>query len=417
MDSLYSFLFTIWVLAMSPYFLYNAWRHKKYLPALRQRLGFLPSALKSDGRPTFWIHACSVGEMLSVQPIAQGLLELYPDARLVFSAITKGGYAIAKDRFANYGGNVFYFPIDLAGIAHKVLDTIQPTMMITVDTEIWPNVLRETRRRGVPIVMINGRISAKSFRWYRHLQPLLAHVLENYRYLLMKSDEDAERIQRMGARPSRIHVTGNIKYDRLAAEIGTHDDEEATLLQVLSNIHAVPELANTRLLIAPRHPERFGPVAALVRRSGFRLRRRSCPEGGDPDPQVLLLDTIGELGTTYQFATLVFIGGTLIPHGGQSIMEPAAYGKPVVAGPSMKNFPGIIDDFLAARAVVQIPESDDNKPGQVASLTKAMIRLLGDTCERERMGDAALAIFKENRGATQRTLDKIAEIYAEVTTR
>ena len=153
---------------MAPYFLYRAWKHQKYLPALRQRLGALPDTLKSDGRQTIWIHSCSVGETLSVQPLAHALSQRFPDARFVFSTITKTGQAIAQERFAKYGkGNSFYFPIDLASIANKVLDTIEPSLFITIDTEIWPNVLHEAKKRGIPIVMVNGRISAESFQYYK----------------------------------------------------------------------------------------------------------------------------------------------------------------------------------------------------------------------------------------------------------
>jgi len=171
---LYSLLFGSWILFMAPYFLYRAKRHQKYLPALKQRMGNLPDSLKADGRPTIWIHSCSVGETLSVQPLAHALAERFPEARLVFSTITKTGQAIAQERFAKYGaGNSFYFPIDLASIANKVLDHIQPQMLITIDTEIWPNVLHETKKRGAAVVMVNGRISAQSFQYYRWVRPLL----------------------------------------------------------------------------------------------------------------------------------------------------------------------------------------------------------------------------------------------------
>ena len=363
---------------MIPFFLYRAWKYKKYLPALRQRLGFLPDTLKADGRPTIWIHSCSVGETLSVQPLAAALAERFPEARLVFSTITQTGQVIAQERFAKYGpGNSFYFPIDLAWIANKVLDTIQPSVFITVETEIWPNTLHEAHKRSIPIVMVNGRISAESFTYYRWVQPLMGPVFQNYSLLLMKAREDAARLQRMGAPPSKLKVSGSIKYDRnLIAEKditaaqrtaldtalaltatdaplivagSTHSDEEATLLEVLRRIRLTPGLEKTRLLLVPRHPERFSQVAALAQSAGFRTKRRTDPAPGDPTADVLILDTLGELGTAYGFATVAFVGGTLIPHGGQSIMEPALYAKPIVAGPSMLNFPQIIDDFRGAR--------------------------------------------------------------------
>ena len=438
---LYSLLFGSWVFFMAPYFLYRAWKHQKYLPALKQRLGHLPDTLLSDGRRTIWIHSCSVGETLSVQPLAHALSQRFPEARFVFSTITKTGQAIAQERFAKYGdGNSFYFPIDLASIANKVLDTLQPSLFVTIDTEIWPNVLHETRKRGIPVVMVNGRISAESFTYYRWVQPLLGPVFQNYRLLLMKSREDAARIQRMGAAPSKVKVSGNIKYDRNLVEKdvtdaqtkaldtalaltstdaplivagSTHDDEETTLLEVLRRIRRTPGLETTRLLLVPRHPERFTPVAQLAERLGWHVKRRSDPAPGDPSAEVLILDTLGELGTAYGFATVAFVGGTLIPHGGQSIMEPALYAKPIVAGPSMLNFPQIIDDFIERGGIAQISADETDKEAQKTQLTETFVRLLLDADVRETMGRAAYSVFEGSQGATQFTVDHIAAIFEE----
>jgi len=441
MYPLYSFLFGSWVFVMAPYFLYRAWKHQKYLPALRQRRGHLPDTLKSDGRPTIWIHSCSVGETLSVQPLAHALSLRFPQARFVFSTITKTGQAIAQERFAKYGeGNTFYFPIDLASIANKVLDTIKPALLITIDTEIWPNVLHETKKRGIPIVMVNGRISAQSFQYYRWLQPLMGPVFQNYSLFLMKSREDAGRLQRMGAPPSKLRVSGNIKYDRnlvekdvteaqasaldsaLALTVGkaplivagsVHEGEEQTVLDALRRVRLAPGLENTRLLLVPRHPERFAPVALLAERQGWRVKRRSDPAPGDPSADVLVLDALGELATAYQFATVVFVGGTLIPHGGQSIMEPAVYGKAIVVGPSMKNFPQIIDDFIERGGIAQISADQTNKEAQARQLADAFVRLLQDPEAREAMGRAAHSVFEGSQGATQYTVDHIAAIFEE----
>ena len=442
MYSLYSLLFGSWVILLTPYFLYRAWRHQKYLPALKQRLGHLPDSLQADDRPTIWIHSCSVGETLSVQPLAHALSERFPEARFVFSTITKTGQAIAQERFAKYGvGNTFYFPIDLASIANKVLDTVQPKLFLTIDTEIWPNVLHETKKRGIPIVMVNGRISAQSFQYYRWIQPIMGQVFRNYTLMLTKSREDADRLQRMGAAPSKLLVSGNIKYDRNLVEKevteaqahaldlalaltsadaplivagSTHPSEEQILLDALHGIRQMPGLEKTRLLIVPRHPERFTPVAQLAEREGWRVKRRSDPAPGDPTAAVLILDTLGELATAYQFATVVFVGGTLIPHGGQSIMEPAVYAKPIVIGPSMKNFPQIIDDFLERGGIAQITAEETDKAAQTQQLTAAFVRLLLDAGARDAMGKAAYSVFEGSQGATQFTVDHIAAIFEEV---
>ncbi len=438
---LYSVLFGAWVVCMAPYFLYRAWRHQKYLPELRQRWGALPDTLKADGRPTVWIHSCSVGETLSVTPLAQALHARFPQVRLVFSTITKTGQAIAQERFTQYGaGNAFYFPIDLPGPVRRVLDWLKPSLLITIDTEIWPNVLHEAHTRGIPIVMANGRISAQSFQYYRWLQPLMAPVFRCYTLLMMKAPEDAARIQRMGARPSQIEISGNLKYDRSGVERevshslahaldtafglsqssapmivagSTHDTEEQALLDVLTHLRRMPGLEQTRLMLVPRHPERFGAVAQLAARMGFAVHRRSEPTPARGDEPVLVLDTLGELSTAYQFGTVVFVGGTLIPHGGQSIMEPAAYGRPIVIGPSMKNFPGIIDDFLTVGGVSQIAATESDPDAQRAQLTQAFAHLLTNADARNAMGRAAYSVFEGSQGATQFTLDHIAAILEE----
>ncbi len=441
MYSLYSFFFSAWIAFMAPFFLFKAWRHQKYLPALRQRLGRLPASLKFDGRPTIWIHSCSVGETLSVQPLAQALSERFPQARFVFSTITKTGQEIAQDRFRRYGkGCTFYFPIDLAHIARRVLDWIQPSLLLTIDTEIWPNTLHECKKRGIPVIMVNGRLSPESFPYYQLAYPLMGTVFANYALLLMKSQDDANRAQRLGAPPSKLAVSGNIKYDKDTVEkhvsdiqareldkaLGltltdvplivagsTHDPEEQTLLQVLRRIRQTPGLENTRLLIVPRHPERFGIVTALAERTGFRVKRRRDTERSPEGADVLILDTIGELAAAYQFATVVFVGGTLIPHGGQSIMEPALYAKPIVIGPSMKNFPGIIDDFRARGGVAQITATETDKDAQAQQLTTEFVHLLQDADARVQMGQAGRSVFQGSQGATQFTVDRIAAIFEE----
>lgn len=436
--SLYSLLFSAWVIVMAPFFLFKAWKQKKYLPALRQRMGHLPDSLKSDGRPTVWIHSCSVGETLSVQPLAQALSERFPQARFVFSTITKTGQAIAEERFRKYGvGSTFYFPIDLAHIATRVLEWIQPSVLITIDTEIWPNVLHEAHKRGIPVIMANGRLSPESFPYYRMAYPLMGTVFENYAALIMKAQEDADRVQRLGAPPSKISVSGNLKYDRdtvekevseaqardMDASFGltnsdapiivagsTHEDEEQILLDVFKRLRQTAGLANTRLMIVPRHPERFATVASLAERTGFSVKRRTDKTVSSGNADVLILDTLGELAAAYQFATVVFVGGTLIPHGGQSIMEPAVYAKAIIIGPSMKNFPGIIDDFLERGGVAQISATEAEKEAQKQQLTEQFTRLLTDAHARTEMGAAARSVFEGSQGATKFTVDKIAAI-------
>ena len=441
---IYSILMVAWGVILLPVFLYKAWRYQKYLPGLKQRLGYLPVSLRADGRPTVWFHSCSVGETLSVQPLVHALHESFPEARFVFSTITNTGQVIARQRFAKYGeGNSFFFPIDLASVAKRVLAWMQPVMMIIIDTEIWPNVLHQACRRNIPVILVNGRVSAASFRYYRWARPALRRIFLNYRVLLMKSEEDAVRIRAMGAKPGKILVTGNLKYDRdlverevselqarslteafgldstddpLIVAGSTHPGEEQILLDTLRKVRRTQGLEQTRLLLVPRHPERFDAVADLAARAGFPVQRRTTPAGASSAP-VLLLDTLGELATAYRFATVAFVGGTLIQHGGQSILEPALYAKPIVIGPSMDNFPQIIDEFRSRGGIRQISAPVNSKTAQVDELSRAFIELLKDPAARETLGKAAYSIFENNRGAARMTVEKITEIYREVTAR
>ena len=304
---LYSILLVVWGILLIPAFLYKAWRRGTCLPGLSQRMGRLPgqpcdstAARQSGSIPAPW------AKRSALQPLVQILHRRFPDARFVFSTITQTGQQIAVQRFAAYGeGNTFYFPIDFASVARRVLDWIQPAMIVIIDTEIWPNTLHQAHRRGIPVMLVNGRISAASFRYYRRARPLLRRVFQNYRALLMQSDEDASRIAQMGAPPDKVFVTGNIKIDRdlpdakseeallrsldeafgfskldapLIVAGSTHAGEEQMLLEALRRIRQRSGLEQTKLLLAPRHPERFDEV---IRTDGTeRLQSRGAEPAG-----------------------------------------------------------------------------------------------------------------------------------------
>ena len=438
---LYSMLLVAWGMLLVPAFLYRAWRHRKYLPGVSQRLGRLPRNLQFDGRPTLWFHSCSVGETLSLEPLAHALHARFPGARLLFSTITKTGQQVAVQRFAMYGqGNVFYFPVDLATVARRMLDWIRPAMLIIIDTEIWPNILHQAHLRGIPVVLANGRISAKSFRYYRWARPVLSRVFRDYSLLMMQSEEDALRIRKMGAPVEKILVTGNIKFDRdlvrgnsgdslerslsecfglgdgsppLIVAGSTHPGEERILFEVLRRIRGLPGTKGTRLLLAPRHPERFDAAARLAEQSGFKVRRRTGGAGPAEEAEVLLLDTVGELAAAYRFATVVFVGGTLIRRGGHSIMEPAVYSKPIVTGPFMENFLHILNEFRSRNGIIQISAGEENADLQIQQLMEVFLRLLHNSKERETLGAAAFFILEKNRGAAQRAGEKIAAIFED----
>jgi 3-deoxy-D-manno-octulosonic-acid transferase len=438
---LYSLLLIIWGLALLPVFLYKALRQGKRLPGMRQRFGRLPEHLRAgtqEKQPVIWFHSCSVGETLSLEPLTRALRRRLPEARFIFSTVTQTGHEVAVRGFG--AENVFYFPIDFAFVIRRVLDWIRPSLIVIIDTEIWPNLLRQARRRGISVALANGRISPGSFRYYRMARPALRRVFQNYAALMMQSEEDARRIAAIGAPPEIISTPGNMKFDRgflqnnsreeirrdlaenfirnidadaapLIIAGSTHPGEESVLFEVLRELRRTPDLAKTRLLVAPRHPERFDEAAGAAKTAGFTVRRRSRP--GEENAPVLLLDTLGELAETYFFADIVFVGGTLIPHGGHSILEPAAFSKAIVAGPSMENFRAIRDEFIARGALRQIAVTGEDRSLQKKQLLEVFRELLQNAEERESLGRAALAVIEKNRGSAERIADRLMSIYVQ----
>jgi len=424
---LYSLAMLLVFLAASPYLLYQAVRHGKYAGSLPERLGLLPVTLNLDREPSIWLHAVSVGEALTAQAIAADLQARYPGLRLFVSTTTMTGQRIAAQRFQAADG-VFYFPVDLGFIVRRVLDIVRPRLFVMMETEIWPNLLRECRARGVKTVVINGRISARSFPRYRLVKPLFRRVLSLVDRFCVQGEETAGRLIELGAPPDRITVTGSLKFDalqapgravpgrgadrvlrffnvspgRLVVVAGsTMPGEHEIVLRAFERVRTLAH--NPLLVLAPRRPEHFAEAALLSRQSGFRTALRSqLPIDEEVKADVVVLDTIGELAQVYQAAAVVFVGGSLVPVGGHNILEPAVHGKPVVFGPHMQNFAEIAEAFLAGHAAVQV------KSGR--ELEDALIGLLSDPTERERLGDRARALVEANRGARERSLAAIAEL-------
>jgi 3-deoxy-D-manno-octulosonic-acid transferase len=314
-------------------------------------------------------------------------------------------------------------------------------MIVIIDTEIWPNLVNQAYRRDIPVVMANGRISTASFPYYRWARPLLTKVLRKYRLLMMQSDEDAGRIAALGAPRQKILVSGNIKFDKNLVEqaatgkdapdfesgfLGsdgdpplivagsTHPAEEQILLEALRRIRQIPQLAGTRMLLAPRHPERFQEVAELIGQSGFRMRRRTETAAAAGPAEVFLLDTLGELAAAYRLATVAFVGGTLVPRGGHSILEPAFFAKAIVAGPSMENFRAIVEEFLAHNGLRRISAGPEDRGLQIEQLTRAFTELLQNRPLRDELGKNAFSILEKNRGAAEFSAEQIAAIFGEV---
>ncbi len=423
----YSLLTLVVFIVVSPYFAYQAIRHKKYIGSLRQRLGHLPLSVNVDGEPSIWIHAVSVGEALTARALAADLKARYPRLRLYLSTTTMTGHEVAR-RSLQHLDAVFYFPFDWAVIVRRTLDLVKPQLFIMMETEIWPNLLRACRARGVRTLLINGRISSRSYPRYRLIRPFFRHVLADVDRFCMQSDESARRLAELGADPAAITVTGSLKFDSLELpRVTTHGrprervlrffcvspnrvviiagstlrSEEAAVLRAFERVKTVAPGA--LLVLAPRHAERFGEAELLARDAGLSVARRSdLPIDAEPRVDVVVLDTIGELAQLYQVATAVFVGGSLVDQGGHNILEPAVFGKPVVFGPYMQNFKEIAEAFVANGAGVQVASERD--------LETALLALATDPVRRARLGAAARALVEANRGAKDKTLAVIAEL-------
>jgi len=422
---LYSLLSLVAIVLASPYFLYQAIRYNKYTTSLGQRLGYLPISVNVDGEQSIWIHAVSVGEALAARALVADLKARYPRLRIFLSTTTIAGQQVAR-RSVQHVDAVFYFPFDFAFVVRRTLDVVNPRIFVMMETEIWPNLLRVCRKRGVKTVMINGRISSRSYPRYRLARPFFKRVLANVDCFCMQSEESARRMIDLGADASRVTVTGSLKFDSLETPTATPHarprllrffrmspsrpvivagstfrGEEAAVLRALSRVKKTMPAAVA--ILAPRQPERFPEAERIARDAGFAtIRRSELPIDAEPRADVIVLDSIGELAQLYQLATVVFVGGSLVDHGGHNILEPAVVGKPIVFGPHMQNFKEIAELFVANGAAVCV-QSD-------RELDDELLALLTDPVRRARMGAAARALVDANRGAKDKTLSAIAAL-------
>jgi 3-deoxy-D-manno-octulosonic-acid transferase len=423
---LYTLAVLVLAVLLSPWFLYQALVYRKYIGNFSERMGRLPVSFNLDGDESIWIHAVSVGEALTARALIADLRERYPALRIFLSTTTLTGQQIARTRIQDVDA-VFFFPFDLPFIVNRTLGLVKPRLFVMMETEIWPNLLRACRQRGIKTMLVNGRISSRSYPRYKLVRPFFRAVLQDVDRFCMQSDESARRIIDIGADPSRVVVTGSLKFDSLdvpgaAAGRGagrvlryfriapsrpvfiaasTLKGEEMPVLAAFATVRRAHP--NTLLILAPRKPERFAEAEALARGEGLRVMRRTeLAVDAEPRADVVILDSIGELAHVFPVATVVFVGGSLVDQGGHNILEPAVHGKPIVFGPHMENFAEIAAAFLAHQAAVQVPDA--------AALTTTIVRLVGDSVERARLGAAARALVEANRGAKERTLKAIAAL-------
>ena len=391
---------------------------------LPERLGLrgVPPPTSADGRPTVWVHAVSVGETLAAVPLLRLLRRRIPDVRQVITSVTLTGRETAVKSLSGVADEGFFFPFDLPGLCGRFLDRLRPDVVVIVETEIWPNFIAACARRGVPVVIVNGRLSQRSFGGYMRFRWFFAPILRTLRTISAQTAEDAERFIALGAPRENVTVGGNLKFDVSPPEIAasplsglllrekaagaswivagsTHDGEETELLKAfLAAREANPSV---RLLLAPRHPERFDAVEALVRREGVPMvRRTSIPEGASrlPEP-VLLLDTVGELSGAYAAADLAFVGGSLVPKGGHNVIEPAWHGVPAIVGPHMENFREIADAFLAGNALIRVAGEDE--------LAERLARFAADPSVFRETGRRAKDLLETFRGASEANADAV----------
>ncbi len=381
--------------------------------------GNIPVRDPSSGR-AIWYHAVSLGEVMASLPLMNALSDALPAVSLWISTVTPTGQSTARSRVPRAAGT-FYFPFDHPCIVDRVIRRLRPGLFITMETEIWPNCVWGLRRRGVPVVLVNGRISNGSFTWYRRFRFFFRDVLACFDLLCVQSELAAERLCAIGAPPGRIVVTGNMKFDQelpqpvdrrwWRQELGlgqegpvlvagsTHRGEEEMILGAFGRLRA--SFQGLQLVLAPRAPERFDEVERLIRGAGLRVLRRSLAKTANPQhpPEVVLLDSIGELARVYGVAQAGFVGGSMVPHGGHNPLEVAAHGCPVLFGPHMENFPEIAAMLLRAGGAREVSDK--------GGLFEALRDILAHREKAHEMGAAAYRTLISQRGAVKRTMDAL----------
>lgn len=423
MHLLYYVTLSLLVLITLPIWIWRYFTTPKYRGTLLRRLGWIPVAERAPdrGRPRIWLHAVSVGEAMAARALASRITAAFPDHDLVITTVTRTGQQVVRDKIPEACAHHF-LTLDLPVCVQPLVDAIQPAALIIMETELWPGLFRVLARRGIPICVVNGRISPRSFKRYHAIRRLTRRLLADGRLYLMQSPADAERLIAMGAPRERVQVTGNLKYDqamnppdaallrrleaRLPAPVApvwiaasTHPGEEELLLPIHRALLAHP-LA-PRLILVPRHPERCAEILERIGKQGLTCQRFSQLQG-DWNAPLLLVDEIGWLAGLYRLARVVYIGGSLVPRGGQNMLEPASWGVPVLFGPHVFNFRDIAAQLIQAGGAIQVAS-----PADLHTRLNALLES-PETCRT--MGEAARAVIPANAGALERTLDALGPL-------
>ena len=421
--AVYSALLAAALVVGAPWWLVRMVTSGRYRAGLAGRLGRIPAGMAEAvaGRKVIWLHAVSVGEVMAATELVRALRGQMPDWVIAISTTTETGQHLARERFGSHSP-VFYMPLDFAALMRRYLRVLQPQMVVLMESELWPNLIETCASGGIPIAVVNGRVSDRSLPRYLRLKHLWAPILQRISLILAQSEENGARFLQIGAPADRVRVSGNLKYDVRAAENtpmttrlrellaedapiivagSTLDGEETLLLREWPKV--LEEHPSAVLILAPRRPERFGAVAGLIETAGFDLLRASAlgPGHEQRSDGVILLDTIGDLGSVYSLGKVAFVGGSLVPQGGHNPLEPARFGVPVVMGPSSENFREIVDTMRSVEAIRIVEPSE---------LGAALSDLLTDGGKARTIGERGHEVFLGQAGATARTVECLVEL-------
>lgn len=416
MGALYRVVVWLAVPFVFGYFLWRARREPGYRRDWGQRLGFIPTEIPEDA---VWVHTASVGEVQAIAPVIDDLLASRPDLPVVVTTMTPAGRQRVEERFSNRVHHC-YIPLDLASAARRFLDRLRPRLGIIVEMELWPELLRASRQRGLPLYLVNARMSEGTLRSSQHLRSLFREALAAFEWIGAQSETDAQHLIALGAQSERVVITGNIKFDQSPPEeqiqvgkqlrealgaarpvwvaASTRDGEEEIVLEAFNRVRR--QLPDACLILVPRHPQRFDSVARLVSDAGYRLQRRQDHAPPDGLTEVFLGDSVGEMGTYLAAADVAFVGGSLVPLGGQNMLEPAAIGLPVIAGPHRFNFQAVAELLAQAGGLVTVHDADE--------LAQAVIGLLTNTEHHRGMATAARACVTANQGARGLVVNRLS---------
>lgn len=435
------FIYFIYIVIITPYYLFKFVTSKYHRQGLLERFGFVKFPNYDRQKRCIWLHAASVGEIKASDVLIKNLREVYPDYEFVISTLTPSAQKLVKEKYSDLptftssglrqaGIKSFFFPLDLSLIIKKALKRINPALIILIEQELWLNLIRISASKRIPIILLNGRITKHSTRKYRFIKPVISRIWNKISYFCVQNKEYFERFKTLGVKSDKIKITGNMKYDLLdkphsqTGEVfyreifgfnkndlviiggSTHHPEEEILLEVYSKLKQ--DINNLRLIIAPRHPFRFDEVEKLIRIKGFECLRRSKLSAGSDNisdnvkSTIVLLDTLGELSKIYSIADAVFVGGSFVPRGGQSILEPAASGKPVFFGPDMSNFQDMADLLIKENAAISVMDKSE--------LYRQLLHLFKEPATLKKMGERAQIVISQYQGATVKNIEFIKNL-------